>query len=289
MTPPKKPSGKQMPPARKKVRRTLGGPELKMPSFRRPSFGAAIKVPPPVAAVVEDLRERGLLPVVLLLVAAIVAVPLLLSNGKQAADSQPAAADGAAGAGAGGRAVVLADQSGVRDYRKRLGGEAKDPFEQHFQPETGASGNDGSSTGVSEVGGTSSSSGASASSASTTQPPSSSYVTYTVDLYVGVAGSKLKRRSNLSGMVAFPSKDDSVAALIGVPNANPGRAQFLVADGVEVGGHFRCEFGGDGCDLLSLKPGDTAKFHDPSGRVYAIKLVRINPIVHKTLPAGKSK
>ncbi|MFN2612254.1 MAG: hypothetical protein ABR536_02665 [Solirubrobacterales bacterium] len=287
----------------KKARRTLGGPDLKMPSFAKLSFGSGVMGSTPMAGAVGDLRERGLLPVVVLLIAAIVAVPLLLSDGKKAAKPVPAATQNAAAGAGGEQAVVLANQPGVRDYRKRLGGQAKDPFKQPSPSGAAAAGDGALSTGVSEVGVATASAGVpaaggastggadpTATSPAATHSSRGTYVTHTVDLYVGATGGKLKLRRGIFGTVALPNKKNAVAALLGVPIDDPVKAEFLVSDGVQVTGDFSCEFSDDGgCQLLSLKPGEAVKFHDASGRVYALKLVRINPVVHKALPADNSK
>jgi hypothetical protein len=306
----------------KKGRPTLGGPELHMPSFEKLSLkgrklpfqakkpGAGVKLPGPVAGVVADLRERGLLPVVLVLVVAIVAVPLLLADGKPAPKPHASGLPAAAAFPAGPHAVVLADQGGVRDYRKRLSGAAKDPFEQQFQaPAAGAAGGDTGVVSVAGSGGSASASGgsvgASASGGSTSTGGSGStssggntagsgsghfYVTYSIDLYVGEAGKKLKRRTDVTGTTVLPNKNVQVAAFIGVPIDDPGAGLFMVSDAVALlSGEGKCELGEHGCQLLSLKPGETAKFHYADGRVYAIKMTAINPLVRKKLPDQKPK
>src|SRR4029078_5455851 len=56
---------------------------MRRPNPGTPSFMSKASMPKPVAGVVDDLRERGLLPVALVPIAAIVAVPFVLSSGAQ--------------------------------------------------------------------------------------------------------------------------------------------------------------------------------------------------------------
>jgi hypothetical protein len=149
----------------KASRRTLGGPELKMPSFlkrskdeepegkkkskdkkkskgkasssrrtlggpelKMPSFVSSASMPKPVGNVVADLRQRGLLPIVLVLIVAIVAVPFLLSSSKEAPAPKSNTASSAQAAFATApeaQPVVLQAGQGVREYKQRLDESAK--------------------------------------------------------------------------------------------------------------------------------------------------------------------
>jgi hypothetical protein len=104
------------------------GPELKKPD---------LKVPPFVADLYYDLRERRLLPILALAVVAIVAVPILLGGGSE--EEEEAGSTGAAGAIAGASGTqashftVVESKPGLRDYRKRLARRSPtDPFKQRF-------------------------------------------------------------------------------------------------------------------------------------------------------------
>ena len=63
------------------------GPELKMPKLK----GSDAKVPPVLADLYYDLRDRRLLPLIALILVAIVAAPFLL---KERADGSGGAASG---------------------------------------------------------------------------------------------------------------------------------------------------------------------------------------------------
>jgi hypothetical protein len=100
----------------KPARRSLGGPELRMPKL--------------VSDLYADLRDRHLLPLVGLLIVAIVAAPILLGNKggeeEEAAAITPAAVEGqTTDAGL----TVVPAEVGLRDYKKRLGHRAPiNPF-----------------------------------------------------------------------------------------------------------------------------------------------------------------
>lgn len=106
----------------------LKGPDLKKPD---------VKVPPLLADVYYDLRERRLLPLVALVVVAIAAVPFLLGSSEEPLppDTAPVtAAEGAEGEIADGSTLTVVEaHPGLRDYRKRLRGRTPtDPFMQRF-------------------------------------------------------------------------------------------------------------------------------------------------------------
>src|ERR671916_709972 len=116
-------------------------PELKL---AKPS----VKAPPVVADLYRDLRDRRLLPLVALLVIAIIAVPIALSasGGAPATTATPAAEIVPADAPEA-QAAVLAENPGLRDYRKRLDAlKSQNPFEQQFET-SGLEGTEGSSGG----------------------------------------------------------------------------------------------------------------------------------------------
>ena len=120
--------------------RLLKGPSLRLPKRpkletpQKPAFLEKVNVPPLLKDLFGDMRDRHLLPLVAVAAAAIVAVPLLLSNSAP----QLTETDGATGipvqiGGEPPELTVVADTSGLRDYRKRLNHlEKKNPFVQHF-------------------------------------------------------------------------------------------------------------------------------------------------------------
>lgn len=109
------------------------GPELKL---RKPDLSKA-KVPPVLADLYYDLRDRRLLPLVALVVVAIVAVPFLLGDSAEVPPG-PAPADTAIAAlkesaGKTTALTVVEAEPGLRDYRRRLRGRtATNPFKQRY-------------------------------------------------------------------------------------------------------------------------------------------------------------
>ncbi|HKG35442.1 MAG TPA: hypothetical protein VKA89_03275 [Solirubrobacterales bacterium] len=107
---------------------------LKVGSLKESQLVQKVSVPPVVADLFRDMRDRHLLPLVAVAAIAIVAVPLLLSSSAPELTST----EGTTGIPivAGGEPpelTVVADTSGLRDYRKRLRHlEKKNPFRQHF-------------------------------------------------------------------------------------------------------------------------------------------------------------
>jgi hypothetical protein len=255
----------------------LKAPKVKAPNVKKPE----VKLPPAVAGVIDILRERGLLPVAVLLIAAIVAVPFLLSGGSEA---PPPKAQPSAGVAADAvqtqQAVVLADQQGVRDYKKRLDGSPTDPFKQQYPAP--ASGGGDASTGVTQTGGDASSAGSATGGTGSTTPSSPSagngIYYYAADMYVGVAGKKMKLWKNVKHGVSIPNDNARAAVFLGVPLDKAGVAQFVISsDVVNIAGDGHCALGGDVCELIRLKVGDTMKLTYGNGTTYAVKLAATYP------------
>jgi hypothetical protein len=103
------------------------GPELKMPD---------LKVPPFLADVYYDMRDRRLLPVVALVVVAIAAVPFLMggSDEPMPAETPEQAAESVRLEIEDDSALAVVEaKPGLRDYRKRLRGRTPtDPFKQRY-------------------------------------------------------------------------------------------------------------------------------------------------------------
>jgi hypothetical protein len=103
------------------------GPELKTPD---------LKVPPFLADVYYDMRDRRLLPVVALVVVAIAAVPFLMGGSEESLPSEtPEQAAESVRLEIEDDAVltVVEAKPGLRDYRKRLRGRTPtDPFKQRY-------------------------------------------------------------------------------------------------------------------------------------------------------------
>ena len=92
-----------------------------------------INAPDFVNDLYRDLRDRRLLIPAVALVVALIAVPVLLSSSGETAPPPPAAAMVAPEDAEAVEPAVLAEQTGIRNYRKRLAAlKAKNPFDQKF-------------------------------------------------------------------------------------------------------------------------------------------------------------
>jgi hypothetical protein len=110
---------------------------LKTPQFKASKLkGSDLKVPPVVADVFYDLRDRRLLPLLALIVVAIFAVPIVLAGGSAETEAllprtvAPGASSSAAPAA---QLTVVEAKPGLRDYHRRLRDRTPaDPFDQKF-------------------------------------------------------------------------------------------------------------------------------------------------------------
>jgi hypothetical protein len=275
----------------------LKGPELKMPD---------VKVPPFLADVYYDMRDRRLLPLVALVVVAIAAVPFLLGGSEQPlpADSATEEAAELEIADASNLTVVEA-KPGLRDYRKRLRGRTpSDPFKQRYtslpqstqlestQTSSG-SGGGGADSGTTDVSVTevdvteSGTSGGGASPAPTGAPGSAGagsgsgdglrYFGYRPDIRFGLAGSQdLTLHEDLSLGSLLPERKP-LLFFIGV-SQNGERAAFDVSPEVTmVRGGGACNGGRQSCHILFMHEGDAVDLLTASPeRAFRLKLLSIN-------------
>jgi hypothetical protein len=282
-----------MPPDRKSV--ADGAPDVKAAKAEAPKTKAPriktpeISLPPAIAGVVDNLRDRGLLPVAGLLVAAIVAVPFLLSGGSSSPPPPKTDATAAAAADAieTQQAVVLAGNPGVREYKKRLNNSHSDPFVQQYQAP--ASGGGDASTAVvqtgSDPGVEPTNTGTAPSGGTTTNTGTKTHhlYYYAADLYVGVAGKKLKLWPDVKRGITIPNDNVPAVSFLGVPVDSPGSALFAISDDVvEVSGTGHCELGDHGCELVRVKIGNTLKFTYVNGVTYAVKLAGTHRVTPKS-------
>ncbi len=197
------------------------GPELKMPQLKVPDF---------LLDLYYDLKERHLLPLVAILLVALVALPIVLSNSSGSEEAEEAAAPATPSAAAPSSSLVVAAAApGLREYRRRLAGHAKDPFVQKFTEGEGGEG-EGSTSGASgeaEVGtegGATTGGGGESGGAGTPspapegesgggEPPAGGklqYYSFAIDVRVTPVSSKKKEQSttrhNLPGMTMLPSR-----------------------------------------------------------------------------------
>jgi hypothetical protein len=272
----------------------------------------------------RDMRDRRLLFPALALLVALIAVPVLLKSSPAASPSPPLASTGAGNQGAA-QAAVLAQRTGVTNYRKRLDWlRSKDPFRSRVPAAKAGATRGASSTattststalggGSATVTGTASSSsslGSAGSSSSSTSsaspsgsgggssPPSSarrtpkpSWYSFRVSVAVGPAGD-LTERKHVRRLVFLPGENRPMVALIGV-SEDAKRAIFVVSDEVSsVRGDGRCVPRRGSCEFLELKPGDKASLrYQPEGdRTYNLKLKQIELVaVDKPQASGPGK
>jgi hypothetical protein len=270
----------------------------------------------------SDLRDRRLLPLIVVLLAGMVLVPIALSKSSK---SPPPTAPGPVTAVPSKSSVpatqVALSDPGLRDYRRRLSGDApQDPF----LPQLGASFGSGSSTaassstgGLTPTGGlppTTSSSGsnvgltaegkaaAAAAGASTPTGGSSTqssptptttsqnkYFFYRVKLRTGEVGQKMTVRDSVGTLTPLPSKNVPALEFLGVTTNSsfqPTMAVFLVSSAVSsIDGEGTCTFAGTYCQILSLKPGEHEDLVWTDGRVFRVDLVNFDLIVRNNPPS----
>jgi hypothetical protein len=277
------------------------------------------KAPQFLTDLVQDLRDRRLLPLIAVLAIAIVAVPFALAQSDSSQRPSATTASGPALASVSASQLnVVSESPGLRDYGRRLGNlTPKDPFEQPAgaagggasgtsatsaatvvsttgsSAEGGSSGGgSGSSTGGGSASPTTSSSESTTTNTSTTsdQGTSSSpglhYFTFRIDAAVGEEGD-VKVRRGLDYMTLLPDKNTPLAMYVGV-DINAKQALFLVSGNVArvAGGKCLMRLAGGGCQLLGLREGDKAELlfsNDKFGTSYSKYVIHLLQIhLHPT-------
>jgi hypothetical protein len=272
----------------------LKGPDLKMPE---------VKVPPLLADVYYDLRDRRLLPLAALVVVAIAAVPFLLGDSEEvpppgaAAVSPEAEQEGLEGASL----TVVEAKPGLRDYRKRLRRRTPtDPFKQRYTglpkgaqltSETSSVTDTGASGGSDDVSVTIDETTTSPGTGHGTTPPSGGQAGggsqpddldgkqlfgFRPDVRFGVAGSgKLSLHEDLPLGSLLP-KQNAVVLFVGVTQ-NGKRALFNVVPGVVVRGDGGCVGGEATCYFLSMREGEAVDLLTGTpGRSFRLKVESID-------------
>jgi hypothetical protein len=268
------------------------GPELKLP---------ALKVPPALADLFYDLRDRRLLPLIALIAVAIIAVPFLLGNSSEKLARGPSAAAGVGGSSVTGAEpdtaslTVVRAKPGLREYHKRLKRRSPtNPFKQRY---TGAV-NKGEKTSTSE---TSSSSSETVTSTSTTTTSTGTrkggivFFAFAINVkIVKVPGKGAEATTQTPEPVTkdkvlpqtpIPGEKTPVVTYMG-PSRKPskggeGRVLLLVSDNVRsVYGEGKCISGGEVCQLLEVEPGFPEEFvYGANEVVYRITVLKIVPVV----------
>jgi len=248
----------------------------------------------------RDLRDRRLLPLIAVLAVAIVAVPFALSQSspEPSGDAAPGgAATASVAPGADSTLAVVAEESSLRDYRKRLGkGAPADPFEQHF---TGPQGLDaaelgGGATGPSTtIGGGGSGELGGASTEPTTplpgepdegsaeQPgetapeePAEPEPAWVVTVRVSMGEETNVRR--LSETTVLPGTDNPLLVFRGL-NEKGNKAVFRTGASVSaIFGDANCIKGSERCEELEIEPGFPVVFiFGETERLYRLTVVDI--------------
>jgi hypothetical protein len=285
------------------------GPELKMPD---------VSVPPFLADLFYDLRDRRLLPLVALVVVAIVAVPFLLGSSEEPvlppAPSEAGTTTGAAAVGASTITVVQA-KPGLREYRKRLADRSPtDPFKQHYTapnlagaelPESSSSSGSETSytTGGSNEATTTTTEGGSSPGTSGGAPSGGSgdgsgeaprLIEFVFDVQIshmektadgGQKMSEPEVRHHVPALAQLPGEKTPVVTVAGL-NLHNGQVWFLVSNNVKsLDGDFTCATRTpDGlCELLEIEAGFPLELtYGPDEVLYRIKVTKIDAV-----PAGK--
>jgi hypothetical protein len=271
-----------------------------------------VQTPQVVSDLYRDLKDRRLLPVVAALLVAIVAVPVAISASSEEPPppSDPAAEIVPADA-AEAQAAVLAENPGLRNYKRRLDAlKAKNPFEQQFQlPEVGETGvvtttetetvsGSGSASAEAVVpadlataGGTGSSgdTGSSASgspspdttevgSDTTSSEPKVKFFTWRLDLRYGPEGAAQRQRN-----VKVLDLLSPVGVFLGA-SFNAKKAYFfLSSDIVSATGNGKCQPAPANCEFLVLEEGQAQQLvHQapdaPAPTTYTLELEEIKVV-----------
>lgn len=274
---------------------------LKMPQLGRKPGAAqsrpGLKPPQFAADLYADLRDRRLLPLVAVLAVAIIAAPILLAGQGEEGEPTPPPAPSAGAAAQASFAVVPAE-TGLRDYRKRLGHrEARNPFRQPPAPKPEGGGEGGTeSSGGSELAATGGAETAPVSEALIPTAPAEAgsdantetttdvvverqIVGYTLNIKAGFEP-PLQEQKGVPPMTKLPSPDNAILSYIGLSKDNQ-RALFLLDSSVTAYyGPVRCTLDKETCSVVEVKPGKTAIFvYGLEETKYRLKLEQIAPVV----------
>jgi hypothetical protein len=271
--------------------------QAKRPQVQAPKF---------LTDLYSDMRDRRLLIPALALLVALIAVPLLLSGSSEPVVAPPVTSAVDAEDAAAVAPAVLAEEVGVRDYRKRLASlRETNPFAQKFTLPAGGGGGGGgegsaaptetstsTSTTISGSGGstsvteTSTSTETTSSDGSTTeidsttvdqttveQKPEIRFFAGRVDVTVGPLG-KAKTIEDVRRLDFLPNDKAPVVAFVGLREGGE-RALFSVSSDVaETKGDGSCApKKPDPCQFLTLAVGDERRFKFANGRTYRLKLL----------------
>jgi hypothetical protein len=271
-----------------------------------------IKTPQFLEDLYRDLRDRRLLIPAIALVVALLAVPVLLSTSSEPAPAAPSAAPAPESAEAVAPAV-LAEQTGIRDYHKRLDAlKEQDPFNQRYSdpdpksvaidepaassPESSATSTAAPSLGdalAEATGATSTGSPAENAPAVTetpddsTQPssqgggehgganpkPEIRFVVGRVDIAFGPVG-ETKTLEGVRELDLIPGEKNPLAAFIGLAGNGDHAVFGLTPSVVDTRGEGSCSpKKPDPCQFLRLGEDEVRFLKTSSGETYKLKLL----------------
>jgi hypothetical protein len=283
------------------------GPELKMPSLKVPDF---------LLDLYYDLRERHLLPLVGILLVAIVALPVVLSGGSGSESAEVETPTTAPSASLPSSKLVVAKAApGLREYRKRLAGVPKDPFEQQYTGGEGEGEGGESGANVSSLSAESPPSGGAESSpeggesgspetAPSEMTPGTSpsegggngepsqgeqlrYYSFAIDVRIvpvnsgaGASTSEAKKpsvRRNLPELTMLPSREEPALTFMDV-SKDEKKVLMLVSDKVTgLFGDGICIVGSEHCQLLAIEKGiPETVVYGPQERTFRIELLKLH-------------
>jgi hypothetical protein len=248
------------------------------------------KLPHFITDAIDELRDRQLLPIVIALAAAIVAVPVLLSHDGSTGVSPlaPAGAGDASALATGSKSfAVVADDPGLRDYRKRLDKlAAKNPFKQQYNEplkEAAALGEtlstsigETSSGGSTVVGGTTGGAEDDGGGSKSKTVVKTKYLSYPMDIALGEFGA-LKRYDDVEALSFLPSQKVPALVFLGV-GGNGSKALFLVSSDVSsISGKGICvPSSSTPCNVLVMRTGQIEDLvYGPNGKSYRLKVLSI--------------
>ncbi len=246
-----------------------------------------VKAPQFLSDLYRDLRDRRLLLPAIALAVALVAIPMVLKGTGSEAVPPPPAAPVAVEDAAAVQSAVLAEQVGIRNYRKRLAAlKEKNPFTQRFAPPAAnelagdIASTDTTATLPTDTS-TASSSSSSTSSTSTstgtdtapilddgasgpepqpevvTEEPKIRFYTSRVDVTTGPVGD-LKKVDGVRGLDLLPNDRKPLVSFLGISETGDTAVFLVSADVTATDGDGSCAPKSPApCQFLTLKEGET--------------------------------
>lgn len=248
----------------------------------------------------EDLREKRLIPVAILLAVGIVAVPVVLANGgSSSSNEEPTASKQAAGADPTAEAQIagLVKSGGGKSTDLGKFG-SKDPFKPPSgyasRPRTSdtATGDvsDGSDDTAAAEGGGSSDSPSSTAPAGTGggegggKTKTTAY-TYVADVTFSQNGKVTRRR--LGRLAMLPSSSNPLLLFLGVTDGGDD-AVFLVDSSLKAAGEGKCTPSSSQCANVYIGAGAEEEFTGPDGDSYTLRVDEIRKVKLASSAARKA-